>query len=434
LGIIGQIIGPPGIACLEPVSSAMKIATTALFTLLSLSLWADPGPFEKTRQVKAAEVLPASVVQGANSQVLDPVENDGYQYTFHLKSKWGEMKVVSTATLSERVSEFEAMAQMEKLKASDEFAKAVANKAQKVVQGGVNLVTDPVGTTKRAFAGIGRMFSNIGNAFSGDEDGGDDIVSEASGFSKVKRSYARQFKVDPYSRNPYLQDTLKDISRAGFLGGAVTSMGLGSIGGAAGMAVNLASTTENLNQMVTQKTPEEVSTYNSETLKRMGVDDDLIDLFLRNQYFTPTERTAMVMALDEMSTVKNRPNVIKFAVLTDHDELASFRRRQVDMYAAYHQKIQPIQEFRFLDPFNAAVLEDGSVLLMFPLDHLLWTEPIAGYVESIQKKLDSPAPPHKYMWFAGTASPLALQHLKAAGWTVEQKAPRRLNPPPSKTP
>ncbi|MBT9585811.1 hypothetical protein IV102_20890 [bacterium] len=408
------------------VNPIRPIPTLILAGLVATAVWAAPGPTEKSVDLKAADLLPASIVAGTNSQVLDPVENDGYLNIYRLNSKNGELKVVSTATLYERAHEFDMMAQMDKLKGSQEFTKAVGGQVDKVVTGGVNLVTDPIGTTKKAFSGLGRMFQSIGDTLGGGGSADDNLIGEASGFDKVKRSYAKEFKVDPYSRNPYLQEKLKDISRAGFLGGTVTSLGLGAVGGAAGMALNVASTTNSLGEMVTGKSPQDVAQYNSDTLHKIGVDDDMADLFLRNKNYTATERTAIVMALDSMPQTKNRQDFIKFAVLTDNADVASFRRRQADLYAAYDQKQAHIQEFRFLDPFAAALLEDGSVLLMAPVDHLLWTGEIATYVARVNQQLSAQATPRKMLWLSGSVSPLALQSLKQSGWQVQPKAADRL--------
>lgn len=394
-----------------------------LIGLLSTALWAQGGPFEKATDLKAAAVLPAALVSGANSQVLDPVENDGYLNIYRLKSKYGEMRVVSTDKLTQRIHEFDAMAQMEKLKGTKEFARGIEGQAGRVVQGASNLVTDPVDTTKKVFSGIGRMFQNIGNTVSGNQAPSEgNALADLSGFGKVERSYAKQFALDPYSRNPYLQDALKDVSRAGFLGGTAASLGMGPVGN-----LSMVSTGDTaLKDLIYTKSAQDLATYNSDTLKNMGVSDDLTDLFLRNQNFTNTERTAIVMALKSMPNTQNRHNFIKFAVLTDNGDVAAFRRRQIEMYAAYDAKQSHIQEFRFMGQFAAALLDDGSLLMMAPLDHLLWTQEISNYVASVNQSAAQATPPRKLLWFSGTASPLALKNLSAAGWQVQQKATDRL--------
>lgn len=391
--------------------------------LLSSVLWADAGPTEKNLTRKASEVLPPALVSGTHSQVLDPVENDGFLNIYRLKSKFGEMRVVSTAELYERIHELDAIAQMEKLKGTEEFAKGIEAKAGKMVQGATNLISDPVETTQRAFSGLGRMFRNFGKTISGEAAPSDgNALADVSGFSQVERSYAKQFSVDPYSRNPHLQNCLKDVSRAGFLGGTAVSLGAGAVGN-----LSMAATSNPaLADTIYTKSNRDVAEYNLETLKAMGVSDDLSDLFLRNQHFTTTERTAIVMALNSMPKTQNRQNFIKFAVLTDNADVAAFRRHQVEMYAAYDRKQAHVQEFRFLDQFAAALLEDGSLLMMAPLDHLLWTEEIAQYVASVNKHVATQASTRKMLWFSGTASPMALKNLTAAGWQVQQKVGDRL--------
>jgi hypothetical protein len=390
-----------------------------LKTFLLLLLLAAVEPTEKPATYKAADLLPASIVNGAHSQVLDPVTSDGYLYVYQLKSRYGQLQVVSTATLLERAHEFDMMAQMEKLKGTQQFADAVKGKLGKVVQGGANLITDPLGTTEKAFTGVGRMFRSIGTAIGGGgQAGGDGTVSEMSGYSAVKRQYARKFGVDPYSRNQYLQTELTDVSRAGFLGGTMTSLGLGMVGGAAGTAITVASSTEQLGELVSQP-PEQVDDYCSDKLSQMGVGDDLSDLFRQNENFTITERTAIVMDLNAMSTTQNRQGFIKLAVLTHDPDVGTFRRRQADMYAAYHQKVKPVAQFQFQNNFAAGVQADGTVVVMAPVDRLLWTDDMAAYITSATAQVQGAK---KLLWLTGTASPLALQNLAKAGWEVKQKA------------
>ena len=397
-----------------------KLALLFAGLLTSVALGA-PASTEEPIELKAAELLPPNIVSGVNSQVLDPVENDGYLYIYRLKSKFGESRVVSTATLHQRVHEFDAIADMGKLSGSSEFAKGVESQANKAIQGGVALVTDPVGTVKRSVSGVGRMFRSVGRAISGGPSSGDSLASEASGFSRTRRAYAARFDVDPNSRNSYLQDSLNNVSRAGFLGGAITSLGLGAIGGAGGTFLSVASRTASLSDMVISKSGQQVATFNTDTLAKMGVDPDLVDLFLRNDHFTATERTAIVMALDSMEQTKNREAFIKFAILTDNEDVASFRSRQAAMYASYHAKEQPISEFRFVDQFGAALLKDNSLLLIAPVDYLLWTDAVATYVDAASQSLSAEPHPARLLWLAGKASPLALKNLQSKGWQVKQE-------------
>ncbi len=392
----------------------------AALSLLLLTAAAAADPTEKPSDYKAADLLPPKIYNGANSQVLDPVTSDGYLFVYQMKSKWGQLRPVSTATLLERAHEFDAMAQMEKLKGSQEFGKAVKGSVGKVVEGGVNLVTDPINTLNKTFTGVGRMFSNIGTAIGGGgQAGGDSTISEVSGYSKVKRQYAQHFGVDPYSRNPFLQDELKDIARAGFMGNTLTSLGLGAVGGAAGTVITVASSTQSLSSLVSQP-PEQVDDFCSDKLSKMGVSDDLSDVFRNNDNFTITERTAIVMDLDSMANTQNRQGFIKLATLTHDPDVGTFRRRQADMYAAYNLKVKQLASFQFQNNYAAALENDGTVVVMAPVDRLLWTDDMAAYITAASAQVSSA--PKKRLWLEGTASPLALQNLAKAGWEVKQKA------------
>ncbi len=394
--------------------------------LLATAAMAAPGPFEEPTPVKAASLLPASIISGANSQVLDPVETDGYLYIYKLQTDSGEMSVVSTETLYLRVHEFDVIAQMDKLSSSKEFTGAVEASAKGAAQGVVNLVTDPIDTTKKAVSGVGRLFKKIGHAVSGDGSSNGNTVANVTGFSKVERAYAQKFQVDPYSRNPYLQKKLKDVSKAGFMGGLITKLGLGAVGGAAGTFLTVSSTTNSLAQLVTTKSSGELTGYNSDILKGMGVDEDLVELFLKNDNYTPTEQTAIVVSLAAMEQTKGREAFIKFAILTDNEDVAAFRARQAAMYSAFNAKVKPIREFVFLGQFAAALLEDNALLIIAPVDHMLWTEPVASYVTAATSGASSKPHPRKILWLGGTASPLTVENMKKNGWEVRQKVADQL--------
>lgn len=402
------------------IKNCRQSLSLGLVGLLTTAALAAPGPYEQPTPVKASTLLPASIVSGANSQVLDPVETDGYLYIYRLQTDKGELSVVSTETLKTRVHEFDMIAQMDKLSGTKEFTDAVAASAKNVAQGAVNLVTDPVDTTKKAVSGVGRLFKKIGHAISDDGSSNGNMIANVSGFSKVERAYAQKFQVDPYSRNPYLQKTLKDVSKAGFTGGLITKLGLGAVGGAAGTFLSVSSTTNSLAQLVTTKSSDELTGYNSDLLKNMGVDDDLAELFLKNDNFTQTERTAIVVALASMEQTEGREAFIKFAILTDNEDVAAFRARQAALYSAFNTHIKPIASFVFMDQFAAAVLQDKALLIIAPVDHMLWTEPVASYVSAAGSNLSASAPPRKVLWLGGTASPMALANLKKGGWEVRQ--------------
>ena len=400
--------------------------TLLIASLLCSPAWASPD-YDEAVELKASKVLSAELLSGPNFKVNEKVENDGFLNVYLVTSPWGDLTVTSTPLLQKRVQELNAIAEMEKLKGTKEFENGVAQAAKKVGSGVENLVTDPGGSIKKIGKGVGGMFKSIGGAFSGkgqergSTEGSD--LERLSGFSKTKRQYAERFGVDPYSRNELLQKELSDVSKAGFLGNKITSMGLGMIGGKAVSVVGAAGGTGNVETMIHTMPPDKLRELNRGKLKAMEIDEDLIDLFTRNTNFTVTEQTSIVNDLSEMDKVGGREEMVKFAVLTDNPDLASFRTIQAHLYSVYHEKWQKLEKFIHFGEFTCAQATDGTVVIVAPVDHFLWTEPLAQQVGNLnQAILESDPKARRVLWITGNFSPLAEKNFKEMGWELRPAA------------
>lgn len=408
---------------------AMKTVAlrTFLFILLLCSVaWAKPE-YDTAVTLKASDVLPPELVEGPNFKVDEKVENDGFLNIYLVSSPWGDLTVASTPLLQKRIQELNAMAEMEKLKGTKEFENGVAQAAKKVGSGVQNLVTDPGGSVKKIGKGVGGIFKSIGGAFSGkgqergSTEGGD--LERISGFSKTKRQYAERFGVDPYSRNELLQKELSDVSKAGFLGNKITSMGLGMIGGKAVSVVGAAGNSGNVETLIHTLPPDKLREMNRDTLTKMGIDEDLIDLFTRNTNFTVTEQTSIVNSLSAMDKVAGQEDFVKFAVLTDNPDLATFRTIQAHLYSVYHDKWQKLEKFTHFGEFSCAQAIDGTVVVVAPVDHLLWTEQSAQHITGLNDIiLEGKPQTRRVLWITGSFSALAEKNMKALGWELRPRA------------
>ena len=262
-----------------------------LIFLLWPALAAAQPAYEKPPELKASQILPPELVVGPNHKVEENVESDGFLFHYTIDSQWGQLEAVSTPTLKKRIHELNAMAEMEQLKGTQEFKNGVEQMAGKLVSGAENLVTDPGGSVKKIGKGIGGLFKSVGGVFTGkgSEHGSTEgnTLERVSGFSKTERQYAQRFDVDPYSRNELLQKELSDVSKAGFLGSTITSMGLGQV---VGRAAGLISAAGDVSDLVHTNSPDQLREINRKKLEAMEVDKDVIDLFTKNTNFTITEQ------------------------------------------------------------------------------------------------------------------------------------------------
>lgn len=400
--------------------------------LAALSLIANARAeerYEAPPVFEASRILPAKLVKGKYHTVASKVRNDGKMNHYTVQSKFGSVTADSTAELGIRIDEMAALAAMQRVSDSDQFKRYLVQGGKDTAAGAKALVTNPVGTLKGAFAGIGKIAERAGDALMGDppSDAEDSRLENAIGFSSTKRDYAAEFRVDPYSTNPLLQQRLNEITRYGY-GGKITAGAISAaIPGGVGAVVSASKTSNWLEGIPIQTPPSELRKMNREKLASMGVSQDVSDLFLGNTVYSPVQQTKLVNALAGMSGTTNRSPFVKFAVLARSGEVAFFRARQAEMYANAHKKGPGIERFEAVGTNAAARLADGSVLFCFPLDYLVWTEDNAALARSLDEKVNTlPDVRGKQIRIAGGISPRARQALEGSGWKVLDQQEGRL--------
>jgi hypothetical protein len=386
---------------------------------------ATAADFETPVVLSASRVLPADLVRGPNFKVDEKVTNDGFLNVYTINSSLGTVQATSTMTLRKYIGEIEAAARMSELRGSEEFAAGIKEKAGQVVEGAKGLVTDPAGTLSGAASGVGKLFSRAGeNMFGGSRSQAEESrMEDLLGYSKAKRDYAYEFGVDAYSRNPVLQKELDEISRAGFMGNLTASAALMMVPGGAGVAVSATGGTQLMNNVFRDAAPADLRIRNRDALKKMGVAQDVSDLFIANSWYTPREQTLLVEALASMQGTKGRDQFIKLAVLTEDPDLTAFRQRQAQMYAGYHASVEPVSAFVPIGQFAAARTTSGKVVFALPVDYLLWTQGFAAAASSITNEVSlMKGVKDRELWVSGTLSPKAKESIGKMGWKVSEKA------------
>lgn len=387
--------------------------------------------FEAPPTLSAAQTLPASLVKGPNHTVVDRVLNDGYMNHYTIQSRFGQFEVVSTAKLRKRVDEITALVAMEQVKGTDVFGDAVVKGGKSAVRGVKHLVTDPIGTIKGTVSGVGKIFGRVkenlfGSNRSDQEEG---RLKSLIGFDDTKREYAADFGVDPYSHNEALQDELNDIAWTGFAGELAPSAALAAVPGGAGVVLSVTQNTDMLNEVFRTTAPVDLRIMNREKLIAMGVTNDIVELFIDNAIYTPREQTILVVALDAIKGAKGREAFVKTAILADNAEIAYFRQRQAQMYAAYHKMIAPISAFVPVGQLAGAQLADGTLVVVAPLDLLAWTESMGSFVANASNYIDQTIKPAgKHLVIAGGATALAKAKMAELGWTLTEGGDSQLMP------
>ncbi len=396
------------------------------------------GPFETPPTLQASQVLPPKLLKGPHHAVKETVLNDGYLNRYVIESKFGKFEGVMTAKLRKRIDEINAIAVMDKIKGTKVFKDSLVEAGGDVVHGLKNLVTHPIDTISGAVSGVGAIFNRAGEILfrSKRSKYEDSRVKSLIGFSKTKREYARDFGIDAYSTNKVLQDRLNEISWAGYAGGMSVAGAMSLVGGVAGVITSTSGISRVLNEVIAQTPPPDLRQRNRKSLRQMGVDKDIAALYVDNEIFTPRQQTAFVMALERLKGVKNKQAFVRFGILTKKQDIAFFRQRLAEMFAAYHNKVEKIDRFQPVDDdspvrgITIAVTQTGKAVMVVPLDYLVWTKLIAHVFAEIDETASAiPGVAGKELWLTGTLTPLANQQIQKAGWKVFDKTEEKLKLP-----
>jgi hypothetical protein len=190
--------------------------------------------------------------------------------------------------------------------------------------------------------------------------------------------------------------------------------------GGAGVAVSVSKGTQMVNDADINRPPTDLRLMNRERLGAMGVHPDIVDLFMLNSVYSPTQQTLLVDALNKMNNTADRGVFIKFAIPTSDNDVALFRQRQAQMYAAYNSGVQPLRRFVPIGTFTAAEAADGTLLFIVPLDHMVWTQEMANIARAATaSSMNAKA---RRLISLGSVSKTASASLRALGWEVQENA------------
>lgn len=412
----------------KPLWSFVSAATMGLLLAAVLPVFAQQR-YETAPVLAASQILPPELLSGPNHRVQERVTNDGYLNTYLIDSKFGTFTAVSTAMLRKRIGEINAMVMMEKVQGSKEYVSSIKEGGLDAMNSALSLMTKPVQTISTAVQGLGAAFTRVGESMFGAKRSSseDARIKDLIGFSTAKRQYAYDFDVDVYSENQKLQDMLNKISWAGYAGSLTWSAAMAAVPGGAGVAMTVIGSNKLLNQVFQNMPPVELRKMNAEKLNAMGVHPEVVDAFINNTIFSPREQTLLVHALNEMTGVADRSALVRLALPSQNPTIALFRQRQAQMYAGYNKSVTPLERFISLGQFAVGRTVNGTLVVNFPADYVVWTEPMAQMMTAGNQLVNElPGTTEKQIWFAGTLSPRARKEIESRGWQVRDRAEAQL--------
>jgi hypothetical protein len=284
-----------------------------------------------------------------------------------------------------------------------------------------------VGTVSGVFSGIGNFFSKVSDAVTSTDPDKDNPLNAISGQSAFKREYAYQFGIDPYTSFEPLQKALNDLAWTAAAGGLTVKGAMMAVPGAAGAVVSYSGTAETMKNLVRDKTPAELEKINRESLRGMGVNEGLADLFLASTSYSPREKTFLVGALASMTGVSDRSIFIRLAAMDCEESVALFQRVRAQLMDLYQEKARSVEKFVSADGVPMMLTKTGMAVGVFPLDYVGWTVGFARKATGVSNTIDAmPGIKGKELWITGTIDPMARSVLEKKGWKLEDRIQDRL--------
>src|SRR5205823_9144842 len=118
--------------------------------------------------------------------------------------------------------------------------------------------------------------------------------------------------------------------------------------------------------------PGDLAKGNAEKLQRIGVPAEVVRAFLRNRWYTPTQQTALVAALDKLNGVSGRDAVIRAATTIAGEVPARFLVSSLVLLGDYHHRETPLVQIHMRGIVPVAKSKDGSLVAAAAIDYLYW--------------------------------------------------------------
>ena len=333
-----------------------------------------------------------------------------------MDTDYGTASLVGREGLLTRIEELRAIEQLQEMKGTEVYGKALKSSAMGPMQTAKNLATEPGTTLRDIGRGLGGFLSDVGYAMVSDDPNQDNVAKTAAGFAAAKRQFAHGLGVSSYSGFQPLQDELSDVSWTSVGGGMTVTVAFSTLGGAGGAVVQYSGTAESMRALVRDNSPRKLQGINHDKLIGMGVKEDLAEALLNNFNYDPENATRLVGALASMEGVAGRELFIKVAVLQDQPYNARLMREWAELFAAYHANVQPVKAIVIAQTAPLLVLKDGQVMSIFPADYVAMDPTFEKRYRSLVKELRAQGLEPGEAWTTGKVDPALVPLLQDIGW------------------
>lgn len=399
------------------IGAALILLTIATSVATLSAAPRSAAAFETPQDGTAAAYL-GEAAQGPGYTVDPAVPSDGFLRTFTIDTSYGPFRIHGVELTRERVRELGALHRLDRMSESDVFTKSLGEAALAPVRFGADLVTKPGETINRTFSGIGRMFNRIEAAAENRSSNRDSVAGGLIGTDAARRQLAVELGVDPYTDFQPLAQRLDAVARAAALGGLSMKAVFMAVPGTGGTIVSSASTAGSVQATLRDKTSAQIVQQVRSTLQRLKVSAATSAQLVGNRLYTPADLLIMTNALARLKA-GNTELFVARAAQADTRDVAFFQRRRAELLAERSAELGGIVEFVSAGTFPLNRTRDGTIVAVFPLDDVTWTETSARAFTNVTGHLrmlgNQQAP---VLATTAAVTPLADEELRKLGWTI----------------
>jgi hypothetical protein len=385
---------------------------------------ADPSlGFESPPTLRASDLLPPEVVAGPHHRVVEAVGSDGFVHLYTLASDYGDFDVAGDDLLLERVQEIEALAALDEMSATREFASAAARGLESPFVATWNLIRHPVDTVSgipsSAWEAIRRTSELAGSERGALEES---AFREFIGFESRKRELAYRLGVDPYSSNKVLQTHLNRFAWVSYAGEFPFLLVpfQGDASPEETPPTDALGTPETrLGELLRDYSPEDLRRLNRIELAVIGIPEPLA----RDLHET--------VFVESLTAVEARSSAacVEVALTAGSEFDAFFYQRAVELLRAYDEHRSSIIRCVAIGSAQpggfvlGGVSDDGTLVVPELADHLVWTRPTAVFAEELAEDLPSDlGVRRRELLLSGTLSGKARAEFESRGIRVTANA------------
>ena len=171
--------------------------------------------------------------------------------------------------------------------------------------------------------------------------------------------------------------------------------------------------------LVRDKSPVELEQINRKKLTAMGIAEDIVERFLKDQAYSPQDKTIIVGELDGLKGVKNRGTFVAAAADIDTPSKAVFMRYRAQMIGAHQGVAHTADRFTVIDQTVFLKTKKGEIVGYFPIDFVAKTDALSAKIESLDRAIEKQkGVSGKHLRIGGSLDVEARKLIERKGWQI----------------